>query len=207
MKSSYKKVLLAICLSASLFSAAAANAETIDSNLDQVQIAETVGNDCIEVLVESDTQSETPSQCNPASSVVTGDEEIASQEEVAALTAMATPQLQSITPRAATIYTKTYSFKFADTGGSYDVVISGRFYYDYSRVWVTQLYSGKRGTLQCFVDSAFGMDLTNTACTDTGTPYVRTLTGRFHAVTFSGSGSFDSIFSGYVDATGYAYKK
>jgi hypothetical protein len=207
MKRSPRKFLLAFCLSASMFSASGANAETIEPNPDPVPLVNTVGNDCLEVLVVSDSQSETPSQCNPAEEIVTGEEEIASQEEVAALTAMSIPQLQSITPLAATIYTKTYSFKFPNTGGSYDVVISGRFYYDYSRVWVTQLYSGKRGTLQCFVDSAFGMDLTNTACTDTGTPYVRTLTGRFHAVIFSGSGSFDSIFSGYVDATGYAYKK
>lgn len=206
MKGSHKRFLLAICLSASLFSAAVANAETIDSNLDQVQIAETVGNDCIEVLVESEAQSETPSQCNPAESVVTGDEEIASQEEVAAITAMAAPQLQSITPMAATIYTKTFSFLYHDYSRAYDVVISGRFYYDYSRVWVRTSYAGKVGSLNCYVEKAPGMNLTSTGCTDTGTFYVRTLTGRFHGVLQGSGDSFDRFVYAYVDATGYAYR-
>lgn len=190
-----------------MFSAAGADAETIEPNPDLVQVLDTVQNDCIIELVVLESQSETPSQCEPAESVVTGDEEVASPEEVATITAMTTMQFQSIAPMVATVYTKTFSFKFPNTGGTYDVIISGRFYYDYSRVWVTQLYSGKRGSLQCYVDYAIGMDLTNTACTDTGTPYVRTLTGRFHAVLTNGIGSFDSIFYGYVDATGYAYKK
>jgi hypothetical protein len=206
MKSSYKIVLLSICLSASLFSAAVANAETIDSNLDQVQIAETVGNDCIEVLVQSEVQSETPSQCNPASSVVTGDEEIASQEEVITLSAMVAPQLQTLAPLAATIYTKTFSMKFHDYFRAYDVVISGRIYYDYSRVWVTQSYSGKVGSLLCTVSTAPGMNLTNTACTDTGTFSVRTLMGRFHGVVRSSGDSFDEIVYVYADSTGYVYR-
>jgi hypothetical protein len=205
MKLWIKKLLFTLVVTTSFASASFANAETMQPTADFAQVTELISTECIKALVISDVQDTAPSQCEQTQGLVVGDEELASQEEIVALATTQKISVQAFSTLAPTIYAKNFSKTYHDLFWGFDVVISGRFYYDYSRVWVTQTYAGKVGSLTCYVSYAPGINLTNTSCTDTGTFYVRTLTGRFHAVVNGSGNSFDRFFYLNVDDTGYVY--
>jgi hypothetical protein len=77
----------------------------------------------------------------------------------------------------------------------------GTFYYDGSHAWVTHTYRGYNGYHTCQVDYEVGYDVTNVACTDSGSPSQRTLTMTWK---FSplGVGSWSETHKMYVNAAG-----
>lgn len=62
------------------------------------------------------------------------------------------------------------------TGAAYTNTQDGTFYWDGSRVWVTQSYSGYRGTHRCFTNYVLaGWQVTNISKSDTGSTTSRSL--------------------------------
>ena len=95
---------------------------------------------------------------------VTGDAGLSKSQKSAILGAMA----------AAAVYSNHWS-QFT-TGGAYTQTQNGTFYYNGSRVWVTQSYSGYVGSQACFTNYVVaGWGISNISKSDTGGTSSRSL--------------------------------
>jgi len=74
---------------------------------------------------------------------------------------------------AGTVHSKPYSQTISQITDQ--ETQSGTFYYDGDRAWVTVTYRGYSGTHSCKVDYAVGYNVSNTACSDSGSTSSRKL--------------------------------
>jgi hypothetical protein len=182
----------------------AAFGDTLDPQSPSSRTFTTRSQACEEALTAANLESSISSECDETVTISVGEGTPVSAAELQAQ-ASKMPAKTFAAFSAATVAPLSRTFSFTVNTAAESLAIKGRAYYDYSHVWVTQTYSGTRGSLQCVVNFALGADITNTSCTDTGTPYIRTLTGVFHTVALQVIASWDSTYVGHVDDTGYAY--
>jgi hypothetical protein len=198
-----KVMAAAIFVFAGLISSTGAYATPIAPTGSTVITKEVRNQDCVEALTKIGATDQITSQCDEKITIQSGPGVPVSKADLLSLQGIMTTQsLSAFATSAAPMY-KDFSFDMST--GAISISMKGRAYYDYTRVWVTQLVSGKRGSLACVVNLAVGFDATNTSCTDTGTNYVRTITGRYHYVMLGNLASWDSLYVGHIDDTGYIY--
>lgn len=83
----------------------------------------------------------------------------------------------------------------------------GIFYYDGSRVWVTQTYRGAKGSHICKVDWAVGYVVDLKSCNEDGTTSQRNLRAKWHfsVIPAGGAVNWDEVYTTHVNAAGKAW--
>lgn len=139
-----------------------------------------VDDDCFKALSEAGMP-DAITQCTITVGASVSESKVVSAATIAADTSLSAAEKAELSYIAAssTVRSKTYS-NFI-TGLSYTVTQSGVFYYNGSRVWVTQTYLGSTGSQNCVANYAVPpWSVSGFSKSDTGSTTVRTVRCSFN---------------------------
>ncbi len=186
----------------------AATASTTSSGGTVVSQKTVTNRDCVEKVsaaIESGTANLSLDICTTTLTLTTSAPQTATVADIqVARTVLSPNDYQSLVVAAAagTVHSKHFS-QFQNNGTDSQPQF-GTFYYDGSRAWLTQTYRGYNGYHTCQVDYSVGYDITNTACTDSGSPSQRmlTMTWLFKPLGIGGVLSWSETHKMYVNSAG-----